>query len=130
MKKERCHCELVPLDTRQDSSHIVCGAPPVLENIEAKLAGSIDIGVEHLTDEFDTRWFVGILFLKVHHQAKCAILERGIGGADDDGIPVELLANGTDHSNSYEAALHIPGHDIVGNGGCGNASGRVGLHAL
>lgn len=100
MEKERCHCELVPLNTRQDSSHIVCRAPAVLKNIEAKLAGSIDIGVEHLADEFDTRWLVGILFLKVHHQAECAILEWGIGGADDDGIPVELLADGIDHSNS------------------------------
>lgn len=98
MKKHPCR--LVPLDTRQDSSHIVCGAPAVLENIETKLAGSIDIGMEHLADELDSRGLVGILFLKVHYQAECTILEGSVGGADNDGIPVTLSANGTNDIES------------------------------
>lgn len=56
--------------------------------------------MKHLADELDTRGLVGVLFLKVHHQAECAILEGSIGGADNDGIPAKSLANGTDHGNS------------------------------
>ena len=43
--------------------------------------------MEHLADEFHARGLVGVLFFEVHDQAECAIFERRIGGADDDGIP-------------------------------------------
>jgi hypothetical protein len=92
--------KVVPLDTRQDSSHIVCGAPAVLENIETKLAGPVDVRVEHLADKLDTRGLVGVLFLEVHHQAECTILKGSIGGTNNDGIPVTSLANRTDDTDS------------------------------
>jgi hypothetical protein len=43
--------------------------------------------VEHLTDEFHTRGFVGVLLFKVHDEAECAIFKRRFGGTNDDGIP-------------------------------------------
>lgn len=93
-------CRIVPLDTRQDGSHIVCGAPAVLENIETKLASSIYVRVEHLADELDAWRLVGILLLEVHHQAECTILKGSVGGADDDGIPATSSDNGTNDIES------------------------------
>jgi hypothetical protein len=43
--------------------------------------------MEHLAYKFHTRGLVGVLFFEVHDQAECAIFERRVGGADDDGIP-------------------------------------------
>ena len=43
--------------------------------------------MEHLAYELHTRGLVGVLFFEVHDQAECPIFERGVGGADDDGIP-------------------------------------------
>jgi hypothetical protein len=77
----------LPLNTRQNGSHIVCWAPSVLENIEAEFAGAVDIGMKHLANKLDAGRFVGILFLKVHHQAEGSIFEGRIGRADNDGIP-------------------------------------------
>lgn len=93
------HCGLVPLDTCQDSCHIVCGAPTVLENIETKLAGPVDIGVKHLANKLDAGWFVGVLFFEVHHQAEGTILKGSISGPDNDGIPVKSSADGTDKTD-------------------------------
>lgn len=58
-----------------------------MEDVKTELAGPVDIGMEHLTDELHPRWLVGVLFFKVHHQAECAVFEGSVGGADDDGIP-------------------------------------------
>lgn len=93
------HCGLVPLNACQDSCHIVCGAPAVLENIETKLASAIHVGVEHLADKLDARWLIGVLFFKVHHQAEGTILEGSIGGADNDGIPGGSSANVYDETD-------------------------------
>ncbi len=46
--------------------------------------------MEHLADELDARRLVGVLFLELHHQPKCAIFEGGIGGPDDDSVPSSL----------------------------------------
>jgi hypothetical protein len=43
--------------------------------------------MEHLADEFDARGFVGILFFEVHDETESTVLEWGVGGTDDDGIP-------------------------------------------
>lgn len=77
-----------PLDTRQNGSHVICWAPSVLQDIEAELAGAVDIGVKHLADKFDAGRLVGVLFLEVHHQAEGSIFERRVGRADNDGIPI------------------------------------------
>jgi hypothetical protein len=43
--------------------------------------------MEHLADKLHTGRLVGVLFFEIHDQAECAIFERRVGGADDDGIP-------------------------------------------
>lgn len=43
--------------------------------------------MEHLTDEFDAWGLVWILFFEVHDKPECAVLERSISGADDNGVP-------------------------------------------
>lgn len=77
----------LPLDTSEDGGHIVCRAPSVLENVKAQLASTVNVGVEHLADEFDTWRLVRILLLEVHHQAEGSILEGSVGRANNDGIP-------------------------------------------
>lgn len=76
-----------PLNARQHCSNIVRGTPPVLQDIQAQIAGGVDIRVEHGADEFDLRRLVWVLFLKMHHQPKGAVLEGCVGGTDDDGVP-------------------------------------------
>ena len=76
-----------PLDTGQDGGDIVGGAPSILEDIETELAGGIDVGMEHLADEFHGRWLVRILFLEMHHEPEGSILERRVGGANNDRVP-------------------------------------------
>ena len=78
----------VPLNTRQDRGHIVRWAPPILEDIQTELARAVDVRVEHLTDELDAGWLVGVLLLEVHHQAEGAIFERGVGGANNHSVPI------------------------------------------
>lgn len=78
----------VPLNTCQDRCHIVCGAPSVLEDIQTKLARAVDVGVEHLTDELDSRWLIRILLLEVHDEAEGAIFERGVCGPNDNSVPM------------------------------------------
>lgn len=56
----------MPLNACQNRSHIICGTPPVLQDIQAQLSRTINIRVKHLTDEFDTRWFIRILLFEVH----------------------------------------------------------------
>ena len=78
----------IPLDAGQDGRDIVRRAPPVLQNVEAELARRVHVGVEHLTDELDRGRLVGVLLLKVHHQSESAVLKRGIGRSNDDGVPI------------------------------------------
>jgi hypothetical protein len=44
--------------------------------------------MEHLADEFDRWWFIWVLLLEMHYQAKSSIFERGVCRSDNDGIPV------------------------------------------
>lgn len=55
--------------------------------------------MEHLADKLDTRWLIGVLFFKVHHQAEGTILEGSIGGADNDRIPGRSSANVDDQTD-------------------------------
>lgn len=97
------------LYARQDCSNVVGGTPAVLQDIQAQLPGGVDVRVKHLRDELDAGRLVGILLLKVHHQAEGSVLERSIGRSDDDGVP---------------------SHNIVANRGRADTGGRIGLHAL
>lgn len=89
------YCAVVPLDTGKNSRDVVCGTPAVLEDIETEFAGGVNIGVEHLADELDRRRLIGILLLKMHHQAEGAIFEGRIGGSDDHGVPIWRLMSVT-----------------------------------
>jgi hypothetical protein len=108
----------VPLNTSQDGRHVIGRAPAVLQDIKAKLPRTIDIRMEHLADKLDTWRLVGVLFLEMHDQAECTIFERGIGGANDDGIPrdgyvshsITTFFRCTDESRRMK---NPPGHDIV-----------------
>lgn len=43
--------------------------------------------MEHLTDELDAGRFIRILLFEMHHQSEGTILEIGVGGTYDDGVP-------------------------------------------
>ncbi len=78
---------IIPLNARQDGRDIIRRTPAVLQNIQTKLARSVDIRMEHLADEFNARWLIWVLLLEMHHQAECTILERRFCGADDHSVP-------------------------------------------
>lgn len=78
----------VPLNTCQDGCNIIRGAPPVLQDVQAQLARSVYIRMEHRADELDRRRLVGILFFEVHDKSECAILERSVCWTDNNGVPV------------------------------------------
>jgi hypothetical protein len=75
------------LHTRQDRRHVIGRTPAVLQDVEAQLAGRVDVWVEHLRDELDAGRLVGVLLLEVHDEAEGAVLERCVGGTDDHGVP-------------------------------------------
>jgi hypothetical protein len=77
-----------PLNTGQNGSHVICGTPAVLQDVQTQLASAVDIRVEHLANEFDARRFIGVLLLEVHHKAEGSIFKGGVCGSDDDGVPV------------------------------------------
>ena len=78
---------ILPLNTCQDSRYVICWTPSVLKDIQTKLAGSINIWMEHLADELDSGWLVRIRFLEVHYKPKCAIFKRCIRRSDYNSIP-------------------------------------------
>ena len=78
----------IPLYRRQDGSNIIRRTPAVLQDIQTQLAGAVDVGVEHLRDEFHAGGFIGVLFLEVHDEAEGAVFEGGVCWADYDGVPV------------------------------------------
>lgn len=114
------------MDTGENGGDIICWTPPILKNIEAQFTGTIDIGVEHLADEFDARGLVRVLLLEVHHQTEGPIFKRSVGRADDDGIPNDLSAPGL----QLALHLHVPSHNIVGNRRRRDTGRRISLHAL
>ena len=79
---------ILPLNACQNSGHIVGRAPTLLENVQAELAGSVDVRVEHLANKFDARRLVGVLFFKVHHEAERPVFERRLRWPDDDRVPL------------------------------------------
>ena len=76
-----------PLDARQHRGTVVCGTPPILQNVQTQLARGVDVGVEHLADELDGGRLVRILLLEMHHESESAILEGRVGGSDNDSVP-------------------------------------------
>jgi hypothetical protein len=47
-------------------------------------------GLYHARNEFDLRWFIRIIFIKLHDEFECAVFERSICRTDDDGIPIDI----------------------------------------
>ena len=45
--------------------------------------------MEHLANELDAGWLVGVLLLELHDESESAILERRICRPDDDCVPLE-----------------------------------------
>lgn len=78
----------------QDCGHIIGRAPSILQDIQTQLAGAIDVGMEHLADEFDARWLVGVLLLELHHESESAVLKWRICRPDDDSVPLEEMVLG------------------------------------
>jgi hypothetical protein len=44
--------------------------------------------MEHLANELDQRGFVGVLLLELHDESEGAVLERRVGRAYNDGVPI------------------------------------------
>lgn len=80
--------EVSPLNACENCGHIVSGTPAVLQDVQAKLSGGVNVGVEHLANKFDTWRLIRILLLKMHYQTKRAIFEGCICRPYDDSIPV------------------------------------------
>jgi len=80
------------LNTSQDRRNIVGWTPSILQDIQTKFTSGIDIGVEHLTDEFHRRRLIRVLLLEMHDEAEGAILEWGINRADYNGVPMSMLS--------------------------------------
>lgn len=80
-------CLHIPLNTCKHCSNIISRAPSVLQDVQAQLASSVDVGMKHLADKLDGGWLVRVLLLKMHHKAECAIFEGCIGGSNDDSVP-------------------------------------------
>ena len=82
---------------------------PVLQNVETDSSVGVDVGVKHFRDEFDHGRLVGVLLAELEGQLEGAVLEGGVVGPEDDGVPQ---------------------HDVVLPGRAGHARGRVLLEAL
>lgn len=81
-----------PLDTCQDRCYVVCRAPSILENVEAKFACAVDIGVKHLANELDAGCLVWVLLLEMQDESECAIFKGGICRANNDGVPGMMVS--------------------------------------
>ena len=67
------------LDAGEDGGHVVGGAPPVLQDVEADAAVSVDVGVEHLRRELHHRRLVRVLLAELQCQLEGAVLEHNDG---------------------------------------------------
>lgn len=75
------------MDARENGGDVVCRTPSILQDIQAELAGGIDVGVEHLADKLDLRRLVWVLLFELHNESEGAIFKRSVCRAYDDGVP-------------------------------------------
>lgn len=92
------------LNARQDGCDVIGWRPSVLQNIEAQFSVGVDIGVEHLAEEFDGGWLVRVGFVERENEFEGSVFERGVCGTEDDSVP---------------------DHEIVGARSTGDASRRI-----
>ena len=85
----------MPLNTGQDGCYVIRWAPSVLQNIQAKLSRTVDIGMEHLADKFYAWRLVGVLLFEMHYKTKSPVLKRCICRADYDGVPSDIVRRAT-----------------------------------
>ncbi len=134
---------LLPLNTGQYGSDIVCRTPPILQYIQAQLARVVYVWMKHLTDELDSRRLIRVLLLKMHDQSKCAIFKRRVRRPDDDGVPIShtqtrsirkpSILSGSEESGTKISLPLVPAGEVVGGGfgGCGGEGGkRVIYHVI
>ena len=76
------------MNAGKHSGYIVCRTPPVLQDVQAQLPRPIYVWMEHLADELDQRGFVWVLLLELHNESEGAVLERRVGRAYNDGVPI------------------------------------------
>lgn len=121
-------CVVSPLDTGQDRRDIVRRTPPVLEDIQTQLAGRINVGMKHFTDELNSRWLIWVLLFEMHDESKGTVFEGGIGRSNDDGVP----GGGKSVYNHAESCFLrcIPCHNIISYWRGRHARWRICLHAL
>jgi len=81
------------LNGSEDGGNVVRWTPAVLQDVQAQLAGAVNVWVKHLADELDAGRLVRIRFFEVHHEAKGAIFERGVCRPDDDGVPTSSVSH-------------------------------------
>jgi hypothetical protein len=87
--------------------------------------------VEHLADEFDGRWLIRVLLLKMHYESKGSILKGRVGGSYYDRIPVKHHGVSLECSTAQLLLVFsLPSHDIIGDRGSRDSGGRICLHAF
>lgn len=109
-----CEEKTLPLNTGQNSSHIIRRAPSVLQDIQTQLPTPIHIRMEHIADELHSWRLIGILFFEMHYQAERAILEGCVCWTDDYCVPVEKVLGSVRRSKiGVDVILSVPSHYIV-----------------
>lgn len=130
---------LLPLNTGQYGSDIVCRTPPILQYIQAQLARVVYVWMKHPTDELDPRRLIRVLLLKMHDQSKSAVFKWRVHRPDDDGVPIShtrtrsirkipILCR-SEASGTKISLPPVPAEEMVGWGGIGGA-GVKGENAL
>lgn len=120
----------LPLDAGKHSGNIVCRTPPVLQDVQTQFPRRIYVRMEHLANELDQRGFVGVLLLELHDESEGAVLERRVGRAYNDGVPMSYISIPFPYTPPVPLRGDIPLHNIVGDRRRRYTSWGVCLHTL
>lgn len=78
--------------------------------------------MEHLADELDARWLIGVLLLELHHESESAVLKWRICRPDDDSVPLEKMVLGV----FVLVDLHGDGYQVMTLSAMGDAETPAG----
>lgn len=132
---------LLPLNTGQYGSDIVCRTPPILQNIQAQLPRVVYVWMKHLTDELDSWRLIRVLLLKMHDQSEGAVFKRRVRRPDDDGVPISHtrtrsirkipILSGSEGRGTKISLPLVPAGEVVGVGmGAGGLKGENTLYTM